>query len=257
MGKASRRRREHRADQGTSTLYRVTSPAVIAEGEKVLRAYTEARDLRATDPQVLDGWDATISAESAALEALGTLVDRRGPSADLLFADLLEDQALSRLTPVMPRLLRFLRAGLAEQAPVLRLDHDTPSLALTLLLAAHALVQAADAPADSPQAEAVLNHCLARLARDTLNDRLPPGDLGVGLSKKQRARASVEQIARALVSHAQRPPAPSAPGSSPTGDHTRVIELDGGQSVGSGPEVTVSDDRGRAAPRMQGARRGW
>ncbi|WP_042373256.1 hypothetical protein [Streptacidiphilus neutrinimicus] len=170
---------------------------MIADSEEVLRAYTEHRGLHLTDPAVLDGSDAIIYAESAALEALSMLADQRGSTADLYFAELFDEPALSHLTPVMPALLNFLRARLAEQDPVLRLEHDTPRLAHSLLLlAAHALKQATDAPAGSPQAVALVDDCLARLARDPLNDRLPPGDLCFALSSEERRHAPAARFVR-------------------------------------------------------------
>ncbi|WP_042422157.1 hypothetical protein [Streptacidiphilus anmyonensis] len=203
MGKASRRRQQRRTDRqcrngdGVSKLYRATPSAVIADSEEVLRAYTEHRGLRLTDPAVLAGWDAIIYAESAALEALSILADQRDSTADLYFAELLDEPEISHLTPVMPALLSFLRARLAEQDPVLRLEHDTPRLALTLLLlAAHALRQATDAPAGSPQVAALVDACLDRLARDPLNDRLPAGDLCFALSSEERQHAPVDRLVR-------------------------------------------------------------
>nr|BEK71502.1 hypothetical protein KPHV_87290 [Kitasatospora purpeofusca] len=188
MGKASRRRREGRSAPApaVSKLYSNLPALVIEACEDVLRAYTGG-GTPTIDPAALRCWQAEVYAEEAALEALDLLTARRGSSSDLLFTDLYAMPAFESFAPVMPSLLRFLRARRAGLDPTLRLAADTPGLALTLLLlAGHALVQAADAVPGDPRAQVVLAECLARLATAPLGERVLPGDLALALTEEQR-----------------------------------------------------------------------
>lgn len=203
MGKASRRRREVRQSlagraggKGGSKLYREIPRPVIATCEEVLSAYTSGR-APAGDPALLDDWPAMIYAEAAALEAVDILTARRGHSADLLFADLLEEPAFAPLTPAMLPLLHFLRARRAGHDPTLRLDPHSPQLALPLLLlAGQALVSAADERPGASAVDAGLRECLRRLADTPLDERTPAGDLAFGLTEQQREQVSDEEFVR-------------------------------------------------------------
>ncbi|MFB8290606.1 hypothetical protein [Kitasatospora purpeofusca] len=201
MGKASRRRREDRPKpaRAVSKLYSDLPSPVIEACEDVLRAYTTGSTPTAA-PATLRCWQAEVYAEEAALEALDLLTARRGSSSDLLFTDLYNMPAFEPFTPAMPSLLRFLRARRANLNPTLRLAADTPGLALTLLLlAGHALVQAADTVPGDPQAQVLLAECLARLAAAPLGERVLPGDLAFALTEEERR--SVEDAVYARDEH--------------------------------------------------------
>jgi hypothetical protein len=181
-----------------SRIYECVPPPVIEACEQVLRAYV-ADEAPTCDPRLLQHPAAPLFAEAAALQAVELLVADRGTTADLLFLPLTATGVFAELVPAMPPLLRFLRGRLAGHAPVLRLDPDTRSLPLTLLLlAGQALAAAQEA---EPEA---LRRCLDGLAGDPADDRTPAGDLAIGLSEDDAAGVDNEryfrdQLRRALT----------------------------------------------------------
>jgi hypothetical protein len=166
-----------------SLIYRST-PAPVSEAcEQLLRAYVDDAPLTC-DPGMLHDPAALGFAEAVALQAVEQLRTDRGSTSDLLFAPLMDTGTFRDVAPAMPPLLRFLRARLANHTPVLRLDPETPSPAYTLLLiAAQALRAAQDEVPDA------VSRCLAGLASDPTTERVPNGDLVVGL-----ADADVENV---------------------------------------------------------------
>ncbi len=156
-------------------VYDATPYPVADACEQLLRAYVDDATL-SCDPALLHDATAAPFAEAVALQALELLAADRGSTADLLFAPLWDTSVFAELAPVLPPLLRYLRARLAGQEPVLRLNPGSPSPAYPLLLlAAQALRAAQD---DVPDA---VRRCLAALATDPAAARVPAGDLANGL----------------------------------------------------------------------------
>ena len=158
-----------------SQVYDVTPYPVADACEQLLCAYVDDVPL-SCDPALLHDATAAPFAEAVALQAVELLAADRGSTADLLFAPLWDTGVFVEFVPLLLPLLRYLRARLAGQEPVLRLNPGTPNPAYPLLLiAAQALRAAQD---DVPDA---VRRCLAALATDPAAARVPPGDLANGL----------------------------------------------------------------------------
>jgi hypothetical protein len=160
---------------------------VVEACEEVLRAYT-GHTAPTCDPALPATPPGIVLAEGVALEALCMLTETHGSTSDLLFSDLFEADLFADMTPTMLRLLRFLRARLAGQDPVLRLNPSAGELGLPfLLLAGHALILASGQSSGSEAAAHTLADCLQRLATSPAQTRYPVGDLAFTLDNPDEA----------------------------------------------------------------------
>ncbi|MEV8544465.1 hypothetical protein [Streptomyces sp. NPDC051572] len=179
-----------------SNLYDALPADVVAACEHVLHVYAAGQPLSA-DLELLRSSAAMLFAEAAALEAVELLGAEQGSSSDLHFSDLFHQPLVEPLTPPMLPLLGFLRARLAGQSPVLRLDPTVLDPALTiLLLAAQALVSAAGEQPEPARVEELLHQCLTRLATDPADQRTPSGELLFGLTPEDLQEADEEAVLR-------------------------------------------------------------
>ncbi|MFM9452428.1 hypothetical protein [Streptomyces europaeiscabiei] len=179
-----------------SKLYDEFPADVVAACVDVLHVYTAGQPLSA-DLELLRSPAAMLFAEATALEAVELLGAEQGSSSDLHFSDLFHEPLVEPLTPPMLPLLGFLRARLAGQNPVLRLDPAVLEPALTLLLlAAQALVSAAGEQPEPARVEELLQQCLTRLTTDPADQRTPPGELLFGLTPDGLQEADEEGVLR-------------------------------------------------------------
>ncbi|OLE22495.1 MAG: hypothetical protein AUG49_18890 [Catenulispora sp. 13_1_20CM_3_70_7] len=198
---------------------RQTTPADVVEAcEQVLRGFLLDEE-PSTDPALIRTPPALRYAEAVALQALDTLAEARGNTADQWFAPLAGVPMFAPLAPAMPALVRYLRGRLAGHAPVLRLDPGTPAVEYTLLVLAVQALEATGRPADA------LTRTLAAVEEDPVDDRAPVGDLAFGLDEGQDDEAEFAAVVR---DHLRRTLTGAVPLASTTtaADGTLVVLLD-------------------------------
>ncbi|OLE27518.1 MAG: hypothetical protein AUG49_05110 [Catenulispora sp. 13_1_20CM_3_70_7] len=136
-------------------------------------------------------------AQAAAVEAVAMLIEARGTSVDLWFADLLDAHGLEEFAPgrtMLLPLIAHVRGQLAGHEPYLRLPPGTPiPTAALLLIAAQAIRAAAD---DEPERQALLAQCLNRAAADRPGAPALKGTLVPGLSAKDQRTATEAELDR-------------------------------------------------------------